>query len=83
MKRRRIIKATAWIHVGIVMLSLYTIARIPEHVGFAAAAFTFSMIWLTAYVWTNCDRTEFYKSEISLKGITARVQKLTTRTKKN
>lgn len=83
MKRSTIIKATAWIHFGIVMLSMYTIARIPEHIGFASVAFIFSMIWLTAYVWTNCGKEEFYKTEISFGKIGEKLQGMAAKGKKN
>lgn len=53
MKRNRLIKATAWINVAIIILACYTIRNIPENALFAGFAYMFSSLWLTAYAVAN------------------------------
>lgn len=53
MRRNRLIKATAWINVAIIVLACYTIRCIPENALFAGFAYMFSSLWLTAYAVAN------------------------------
>ena len=55
MRRNRLIKATAWINVAIIVLACYTIRCIPENALFAGFAYMFSSLWLTAYVVANFE----------------------------
>ena len=55
MRRNRLIKATAWINVAIIVLACYTIRKIPENALFAGFAYTCSSLWLTAYVVANFE----------------------------
>lgn len=55
MRRNRLIKATAWINVAIIVLACYTIRNIPENALFAGFAYTCSSLWLTAYVVANFE----------------------------
>ena len=53
MRRNRLIKATAWINVAIIVLACYTIRNIPENALFAGFAYICSSLWLTAYAVAN------------------------------
>lgn len=53
MRRNRLIKATAWINVAIIILACYTIRNIPENALFAGFAYACSSLWLTAYAVAN------------------------------
>ena len=55
MRRNRLIKATAWLNVAIIILACYTIRNIPENALFAGFAYTCSSLWLTAYVVANFE----------------------------
>lgn len=55
MRRNRLIKATAWLNVAIIVLASYTIRNIPENALFAGFAYTCSSLWLTAYVVANFE----------------------------
>ena len=55
MRRNRLIKATAWINVAIIILACYTIRNIPENALFAGFAYMCSSLWLTAYVVANFE----------------------------
>ena len=55
MRRNRLIKATAWLNVAIIVLASYTIRCIPENALFAGFAYTCSSLWLTAYVVANFE----------------------------
>lgn len=55
MRRNRLIKATAWINVAIIILASYTIRCIPENALFAGFAYMCSSLWLTAYVVENFE----------------------------
>lgn len=53
MRRKRLIKATAWINVGILILALYTVKNIPENAIFATAAAGYSLMWLLSFAMAN------------------------------
>ena len=51
--RNKLIKATAWINVGILVLSIYVAKNIPENSIFAICSATASCAWLMAFYMKN------------------------------
>lgn len=54
MRRKRLIKLTAIINVGIVVLGVYA-AKYTEHVYLGIASAMYGMIWLMAFYMANID----------------------------
>lgn len=51
--KNTLIRITFWMNTAIFFLSCYVIAKVPDGVGFAAFAFTGSLLWYLAYIKAN------------------------------
>lgn len=63
MRRKRLIKATAWINVGILILAVYTAKTIPENAIFAAVAAGYSAIWLLSFAMANIGDPKIWEKK--------------------
>lgn len=57
MRRRKLIKATAWINAAIIVLGTYA-AKATDNVIFSICAVTYAMTWLLAFIWANLPTDE-------------------------
>ena len=53
MRKNTLIRITFWMNTAIFFLSCYVIAKVSDGVGFAAFAFTGSLLWYMAYIKAN------------------------------
>lgn len=51
--RNKLIKATAWIDIAIILLSLYTAVNVPEHYIFACVTYVCACLWMLGYINAN------------------------------
>ena len=66
MRRRRLIKATAWINVGILILGVYSMMT-TEHWVFSFFAVCYSVFWLVEFMWVNLPNGQTDETRESVK----------------